>query len=47
MKLVWEDEGENGKDGGRNRQGMVGRTMRSDYGERMRGTVKFFFEERE
>jgi hypothetical protein len=30
MRLVWEVEGKNGKDGGRSRQGMAGRTMRSD-----------------
>jgi hypothetical protein len=36
MRLVWEAEGENGKDGGRSRQDMARWTMRSDYGERMR-----------
>jgi hypothetical protein len=42
MRLVWETEGENGKDGGRSRQGMAGRTMRSDYGERMNVLCNFF-----
>ncbi len=43
---MWEAEGENGKDGGRSRQGMAGRTMRLDYGERMSVLRNFFFRER-
>jgi hypothetical protein len=43
MKHVWEAE-ENGKDGGRSRQGMAGRTMRGDFEERMNGCEIVFLE---